>query len=154
MSGKAAKDAGEDWVEPTAEERAWASLDMAAPAGAPPADLWAKIEQRLAAAEPIAIPSDLDIERYAQGPWRKAYAGVRMKRLWGRHMFLLDCDAGATVPAHTHTMVEHTLILSGDVQADDTAYGAGDYFRMPAGSQHAAWGTKAGCRVLIHYEAV
>ena len=152
MSGKpkAAKDA---WVEPTARERALASLDMAMPPLEPPAGLWAKIERRLAAVQPIALPPALDIERLAEGPWRKAYPGVRMKRLWGRHMFLLDCEAGAVVPPHRHRQFEHTLILSGDVATDEGDYGPGDYFGMAAGTDHAAWSTRTGCRVLIQYEA-
>jgi len=151
MTGKPV--ANDAWMEPTTEERALASLDMAMPAASPPDGLWAKIERSLAAVQPIAVSADLDIERFAAGPWRKVVPGVRMKRLWGKHMFLLDCEPGATVPAHEHGMFEHTLILSGDVQADDGEYGPGDYFAMPAGSDHAAWSTRAGCRVLIQYEA-
>jgi len=33
------------------------------------------------------------------------------------------------------------------------AYRAGDYHGMPAGSDHGAWTTRTGCRVLIQYEA-
>ena len=48
---------------------------------------------------------------------------------------------------------EHTLILSGDVTTDEGDFGAGDYFGMAAGTMHAAWSTRGGCRVLIQYEA-
>jgi anti-sigma factor ChrR (cupin superfamily) len=151
MTGKPA--AKEDWIEPTAEERALASLDMAMPAQAPPEGLWAKIERKLAATQPIALPAGLEIERFATGPWRRMVPGVRMKRLWGKHMFILDCEPGSTVPPHKHGMFEHTLILSGDVVTEDGEYGPGDYFGMAAGTEHAAWSTKAGCRVLIQYDA-
>jgi anti-sigma factor ChrR (cupin superfamily) len=151
MTGKAAAD--EEWIEPTAEERALASLDLAVASPEPPPGLWAKIERRLAAEAPDAVPAGLDLERFADGPWRRMAPGVRMKRLWGKHMFLLDCEPGAVVPPHKHTMFEHTLILSGDVVTEDGEHGAGDYFGMAAGTEHAAWSTRAGCRVLIQYDA-
>jgi anti-sigma factor ChrR (cupin superfamily) len=140
------------WIDPTTADQAMASLDMAMPPVTPPAGLWARIEQQLSADQPITVPG-VDLERFAQGPWRKAYPGVRMKRLWGRHMFLLECEPGATVPQHEHGMFEHTLILSGDVTTDEGHYGAGDYFGMPAGSVHMPWSTRGGCRVLIQYDA-
>ena len=149
MTGKAAAD--DEWVEPTPEEQALASLGMAMPPLTPPDGLWARIERRLAADQPIAAPAGLDIERFAEGPWRRMAPGVRMKRLWGRHMLLLDCEPGAVVEPHRHKMFEHTLILSGDVTTEDGEYGPGDYFGMPAGSEHAAWSTRGGCRVLIQY---
>lgn len=142
----------DNWIEPTEADQAMASLDMAMPAVEPPAGLWARIEQKLSAVQPISL-AGVDLERFAQGPWRKAYPGVRMKRLWGRHMFLLDCDPGATVPEHKHGMFEHTLILSGDVTTDEGDFGPGDYFGMAPGTVHAPWGTKTGCRVLIQYDA-
>jgi anti-sigma factor ChrR (cupin superfamily) len=150
MSRKAT---GEAWVEPTAEERALASLDMAMPPAPPPDGLWAKIEQALAALPPGLVEAGPDLERFAQGPWRRAYPGVRMKRLWGRHMFLLDCEPGSVVPEHKHRQFEHTLILSGDVTTQDGEFGPGDYFGMAAGTVHAPWSTRGGCRVLIQYEA-
>jgi anti-sigma factor ChrR (cupin superfamily) len=142
----------DDWTEPTAEERAAADIAMAAPPVDPPEGLWAKIDRRLAAAQPI-VASGIDLERFAEGPWRRTAPGVRTKRLWGRHMFLLDCEPGAVVPEHEHKMFEHTLILSGDVQTAEGAFGPGDYFAMAAGTRHAQWGTKGGCRVLIQYDA-
>jgi len=152
MSRKAATD-DDAWVEPTAEELALASLAMAMPALPPPDGLWAKIERRLGPPQPVAAPAGLDIERFAEGPWRRMAPGVRMKRLWGRRMLLLDCEPGAVVPPHDHRTFEHTLILSGDVVTEDGEYGPGDYFGMPAGSRHAAWTTRGGCRVLIQSEA-
>jgi anti-sigma factor ChrR (cupin superfamily) len=152
MTRKAAA-ISEDWVEPTPADQAMASLDLAMPPVTPPAGLWARIEEKLSAVQPIALPPGLDIERWAQGPWRKAYPGVRMKRLWGKHMFLLDCEPGAVVPEHKHSQFEHTLILSGDVTTEEGRFGAGDYFAMPAGTVHKPWSTEGGCRVLIQYAA-
>lgn len=76
-----------------------------------------------------------------------------MKRLWGKRTLLIECEPGAVVPAHRHRTFEHSLILSGDVTSDEGDYSAGDYHGMPAGSEHGAWSTRGGCRVLIQYDA-
>ncbi len=76
-----------------------------------------------------------------------------MRRLPGKRTLLIDCDPGAVVAAHLHRAFEHTLILSGDVTSADGDYGPGDYQGMPAGSEHIAWSTRGGCRVLIQYDA-
>ncbi len=140
------------WIEPTSEEWAMASLDVAMPPVTPPASLWARIEQRLAAAELISV-AGLALERFEEGRWRKLAPGVRMKKLWGERTLLIECEPGAVVPAHRHRTFEHSLILSGDVTSDEGDYSAGDYHGMPAGSQHGAWSTRTGCRVLIQYDA-
>jgi len=152
MTRKVATKADETWIEPTASERAMASLDMAMPAVTPPAELWAGIDQALAAQQMISI-AGLDIERFAEGAWRRLAPGVRMKRLWGKRTFLIECEPGAVVPPHRHRTFEHSLILSGDVTGPEGDYGPGDYHGMPAGSQHAAWSTRGGCRVLIQHDA-
>ncbi|MGZ5986946.1 MAG: cupin domain-containing protein [Caulobacteraceae bacterium] len=150
MTRKVASKA-EQWIEPTPEERAMASLDMAVPAVTPPASLWARIEARLAAAETIGVPA-VAMERLEEGRWRRLAPGVRMKKLWGERTLLIECEPGAVVPAHRHRSFEHSLILSGDVTSDEGDYSAGDYQGMPAGSQHGAWSTRTGCRVLIQYD--
>jgi len=152
MSRKAADRAGEGWIEATPQERALASLDMAMPPADPPVGLWARIEEKLAAIAPISV-AGMDIERYATGAWRRLAPGVRMKRLWGKRTLLIECEPGAVVPPHRHRSFEHTLILSGDVTSAEGDYGPGDYHGMPAGSQHGAWSTRGGCRVLIQYDA-
>ncbi|MFI4950678.1 MAG: cupin domain-containing protein [Caulobacterales bacterium] len=151
MSRKAATEAGA-WTEPTAVERALGSLDMAMPQVEPPAGLWARIEARLEASQPIRRLGP-EVERYEGGTWRTLAPGVRMKRLWGKRTLLIECQPGAVVPAHRHRTFEHSLILSGDVTGDEGDYQAGDYQGMPAGSHHGAWSTRGGCRVLIQYDA-
>lgn len=143
---------GDTWIEATPAERAMASLDMALPAMTPPADLWAGIDQALSGAQMISV-AGIDIERFAQGAWRKLAPGVRMKRLWGKRTFLIECQPGSVVPAHRHRTFEHSLILSGDVTSAEGDYGPGDYHGMPAGSRHAAWSTRSGCQVLIQHDA-
>jgi anti-sigma factor ChrR (cupin superfamily) len=152
MSRKAAGKAEVTWSDATPIEAAIASLDMAMPAVEPPAGLWARIERSLAANDLISVAS-LAFERFEDGAWRRLAPGVRMKKLWGKRTLLIECDPGAVVPAHRHRAFEHSLILSGDVTSDEGDYSAGDYHGMPAGSEHGAWSTRTGCRVLIQYDA-
>jgi anti-sigma factor ChrR (cupin superfamily) len=152
MRRKAAIKADETWSDASPFEAAIAGLDMAMPPVEPPAGLWARIERSLAANDLISV-ADLALERFDEGAWRKLAPGVRMKRLWDRRTLLIECEPGAVVPAHRHRTYEHSLILSGDVTSDEGDYRAGDYQGMPAGSEHGAWSTRAGCRVLIQYDA-
>ena len=137
-------------IESASDDPAAPSLDGAA--ATPPASLWARIEERLAAAELTSV-STLALARFGEGRWRQLAPGVRMKKLWGAHTMLIECEPGAVVPAHRHRTFEHSLILSGDVTGDEGDYGPGDYQGMPAGSQHGAWSTRTGCRVLVQYDA-
>jgi anti-sigma factor ChrR (cupin superfamily) len=140
------------WIASASGARTPESPDMAAPAVTPPADLWARIERRLAAAE-LATVATPAVERVEEGRWRDLAPGVRIKPLWGGRTVLIACEPGAVVPAHRHRTFEHSLILSGDVTGDDGEYSAGDYQAMPAGSRHGAWSTRTGCRVLVQYDA-
>lgn len=150
MSPKAATKADEIWQDASPMEAARASLDMAAPAVEPPAGLWARIERSLAAND-ISV-AEQALEPYESGAWRKLAPGVRIKRLWGKRTLLIECEPGAVVPAHHHRTFEHSLVLSGDVTSDEGDYRAGDYHGMAAGSDHGAWTTRGGCRVLVQYD--
>lgn len=125
-----------------------AALDLAMPAGDPPETLWARIAGDLSAQAGGNVDARLD-----QGRWREFAPGVMYKRLWGRDTVLLRCSPGSWVPAHEHRTFEHTVVISGDLVIDDQSYGPGDYLGTPAGGTHPNWTTKAGCVVLVHYEA-
>jgi anti-sigma factor ChrR (cupin superfamily) len=128
-------------------EQALASLSLAAPPIEPPPGLWAKIAREMGEA-----PAGVAVARLAEGKWRALAPGVEIKPLWGKRTFLIRCEPGATVPRHRHRTFEHTLILSGDIAASDGDYGHGDYLGNPEG-WHEAWSTRAGCLVLVQYDA-
>jgi anti-sigma factor ChrR (cupin superfamily) len=123
-----------------------------APDVAPSVGLWARIERSLAANDLSEMASHA-VDRYESGVWRTLAPGVRMKRLWDKRTLLIACEPGAVVPGHRHRAFEHSLVLSGDVSGDEGDYAAGDYQGMPAGSDHGAWTTRNGCRVLIQYDS-
>ena len=150
MTRKVAAEAAQR-IEATPEDRSATDCGLANPAQGPPAGLWARIEERLAAAELTTVSPS--VERVDDGRWRQLAPGVRMKRLWNGRTLLIECEPGAVAPAHHHRTFEHSLILSGDVTGDEGEFGPGDYHGMPAGSRHGAWSTRTGCRVLIQYDA-
>lgn len=126
-----------------------AGLDFAMPAADPPVSLWARIAGGM---EGLDL-SNTEI-RVGEGAWRPYAPGVQYKRLWTRETYLLRCEPGAVVPDHEHRSFEHTVVVSGDLVIDGTTYGPGDYLGTPTGGSHPNWTTKAGCIVLVHYEAV
>ena len=142
MSGK--KDQAH-WFVDEETDRYLATLDLAMPAGDPPAALWAKIAGSLAEGETVDM-------RLEDGRWREFAPGVAYKRLWGKDTVLLRCAPGAWVPAHEHRTFEHTVVVSGDLVIDDVVFGPGDYQGTPAGGTHPNWTTRTGCVVLVHYE--
>jgi anti-sigma factor ChrR (cupin superfamily) len=130
-------------------ERALSGLAMTAPPREPPAGLWGRIASAMG---PDAKALGVVSQALSEGRWRRMAPGVQIKPLWGPRTFLLRCEAGATVPAHRHRTFEHTLVLSGDIQTDHGELLAGDYEGNPAGP-HASWSTRAGCVVLVQYDA-
>lgn len=139
------------WPTDEAGEMAFASLDLAAPAGPPPAGLWAKIEQAMGLDE--AAAKGVAVARFGEGKWRQIGPGVQMKRLWDRRTILLRCEPGARVPDHEHPSFEHALVLSGDLVSEFGTFHAGDYHGVPAQGSHQAWITRTGCVVLVQYAA-
>jgi anti-sigma factor ChrR (cupin superfamily) len=143
MSGK--KDQAH-WFVDEETDQYLATLDLAMPAGEPPAALWAKIAGSMAEGESVDV-------RLEEGRWREFAPGVMYKRLWSRNTLLLRCAPGSVVPEHEHRAYEHTVVVSGDLVIDDKVYGPGDYQGTPAGGTHPLWTTRTGCVVLVHYEA-
>lgn len=137
---------GPDELLDEAAELALASLDLAAPAMAPPAGLLARVEAAIDADAPFVA------QRLDGGRWRTLGPGVQMKRVWER-AFLLKCEPGAVVPDHDHPSFEHALVVSGDLISEMGVFGPGDYHGVPAGAKHRPWTTKAGCVVLVQYAA-
>lgn len=146
MSGK--KDQAH-WFVDEETDQYLATLDLAMPAGEPPAALWAKIAGSMAR-DTATAHADVRLE---EGRWREFAPGVTYKRLWNRNTLLLRCAPGSWVPEHEHQAYEHTVVISGDLVVDDQAYGPGDYQGTPAGGTHPLWTTQTGCVVLVHYEA-
>ena len=125
-----------------------AGLDLAMPTEDPPGRLWSRIAASMEGADLANIEL-----RLPEGRWRDYAPGIRFKRLWTRDTYLLECEPGTVVPDHEHPSFEHTVVVSGDLTIDGVVYGPGDYVGTPKGGTHPNWTTKAGCIVLVHFEA-
>lgn len=105
-----------------------------------------------------AVPSrDFDIVRAAEGAWRQALPGLRIKPLRvdpiaRTQTSLWRLDAGARVPAHGHHAEEECLILEGSLQWGDRVYGAGDYLVAHPGRAHEEFTSPDGALFLIRSE--
>ncbi len=72
------------------------------------------------------------------------FDGIETKVLWsepetGRSTILFKLAPGAIVPAHTHTDVEQTWVLSGTFADHEGEAGPGHYIWRPAGNRHEAY---------------
>jgi quercetin dioxygenase-like cupin family protein len=138
--------------ELAAWESLLAPLAMFAPPASPPGDALEKIEARIdARARLEALSRTL---RAAEGDWIKVSPGLRVKiverdEARQRQTVLLDIDAGATYPAHTHPQEEEIFMISGDLTIGPHLLEPGDFHVSPAGSRHPAAQTRAGCRCLV-----
>ena len=92
--------------------------------------------------------------RSDEGEWHEELAGVLVKRLFvdrerGTVTSLFKLQPGTRVPEHFHRGAEECLVLEGDVCANDTRLGPGDYHCAPAGSVHQQLTTVHGALLLI-----
>ena len=77
-------------------------------------------------------------------PWTASeFAGIEHKVLWsdpisGRSTILFKLKPGAVVPAHEHTDIEQTWVISGSFEDDEGKALPGHYIWRPAGNRHEA----------------
>lgn len=157
-------------------EAALQALASSAPEVAPPAHLWARLEQRLErkggrsgsprateapagvdpwkrwaadpSGTPVLVPSD-------RGAWEAtSIDGIQARRLFvdehsDRVTMLVRMRAGTAFPGHRHAGPEECYVLSGDLRFDEHVMRAGDYQFCPAGSSHSVQSTEEGCLLLL-----
>ena len=132
-------------------ERRLAPLGGALPPVQPPADLWAKIESRIARAGP---PGTVTV-RATEGEWQPMAHGVECNVLWqnaalGRQSLLVRIAPGATYEAHHHGQDEECMVLAGDLSFGDHLLNAGDYHLAHKSGMHPTASSKAGCLLYIN----
>lgn len=77
-------------------------------------------------------------------PWSSTeFPGIEMKVLYldrssGASTIMFRMQPGAVVPAHEHTALEQTFILSGSLKDDEGEARAGEYVWRPGGNRHIA----------------
>lgn len=119
----------------------------------PPASLWDRLSQRIAAetgGEPFA-PSP---ERRAEPEWKDVAPGIACKLLATdpektRVSMLVRLAPGTDYPAHRHDGVEELYMLEGELIVDDQTFSPGDYRRAEPGTvDHRVW-SATGCTCVL-----
>lgn len=85
------------------------------------------------------------------------FAGISMKTLrqdtrTGGMTVMTRMQAGATIPAHSHTRADETVyVVQGDFVEDGVAYGPGSFFAGAAGTAHGPHRSEGGCVLLTTF---
>lgn len=119
----------------------------------PPADVFAKIEEAIARQTASGAHASVTI-RADEGRWIKIAPGARKKFLYfdeqaRSEAFLIELDAGASLPDHDHNATEDCLVMSGDFIIGDLKLKAGDFHAAFTASRHAPCRSQTGCRLFI-----
>ena len=130
------------------------ALLMDTPEVEPPAHLFDRIKQAIAAQEGRAPLDGSVTVRADEGRWTEICPGIARKMLWhdrekARVTFLIRAQPGAQFPAHHHDDDEEAYVISGDLRFDDLVLQAGDYHLARPGVRHPVGFTQGGCMLLI-----
>ncbi len=131
-----------------------APLLLDAPEVEPPAYVFDRIKERIAASAQPPGPAGSRTVRADEGKWEFICPGIERKLLWhdrekNRITFLIRAQPGAEFPAHHHDEDEEAYVLSGDLSFDDLKLNAGDYHLARPGVRHPVGRTKGGCMLLL-----
>lgn len=119
----------------------------------PPSDLFAKIEKQIDRQTAMGGGASVTV-RESEGRWVEIAPGARRKHLYFdkkscSEAFLIELDAGATLPAHDHNDTEDCLVIAGDFAIGDLRLTAGDFHAAFSASRHAPCRSENGCRLFI-----
>jgi quercetin dioxygenase-like cupin family protein len=87
-------------------------------------------------------------------PVQELGPGVRIRTPHGERVMisLVEIDAGATVPRHSHPHEQAGMVLEGRMEltigAETRTLAAGDAYIIPGGTEHAARSAGGPCRIL------
>ena len=135
-------------------DRGLSPLLLDAPEVEPPAYLFGRIKEKIAAeAKPQMLAGSRTV-RAAEGKWEPLVPGIERKVLYfdrarKRVTLLIRAQAGAEFPAHEHDDDEESYVLSGDLSFDDLMLNAGDYHVARAGERHPVGRTRGGCMLIV-----
>jgi hypothetical protein len=139
------------------------ALGLGVPPVAPPPELKQRLMNSIAASpeaksdSPAKLPEGLAaLARANEMPWKPTpFPGIRSKRLYtnnsdGTTVWLVNMAPGSVYPPHSHTAIEHTFVVEGDIVFDGYSLCAGEYQAALPGKDHdKPITTKGGCTVLI-----
>lgn len=79
----------------------------------------------------------------SQRSYKNLLPGVRTRTFWGENMLisLVELEANALIPAHSHPQEQSTFILEGELEADIAGekrlVRAGELLIIPGGMEHS-----------------
>jgi anti-sigma factor ChrR (cupin superfamily) len=147
-------------------QRASAALALAAPRVAPPAELKAKVLDRIQAgsvapahfSQPGQVPPAAPGLQFRMadetsdwkqlpvpGAWIKL---LSLQRDRGYAVLMGKLEPGVRYPAHLNAGPEDFCILTGDLHVGDRRLGPGDFHHADAGSHHDVNYSIAGCTLM------
>lgn len=117
----------------------------------PPPGLRARVLNSIA--QNAATPSS-PVTIRDQEAWRELAPGIRYKMLFtdpaaNCKSFLLQADAGVTMPGHSHSGFEECLVLEGSFSMGNLTLYAGDFHAVGKDITHDAASTTTGVLVYV-----
>jgi quercetin dioxygenase-like cupin family protein len=97
---------------------------------------------------------------FESGNWLELAPGVRMQPLFGEGAMLnlLEFDADARVPEHSHPHEQLGMVVAGELvlQIDGVPHRlrSGGAYQIAGGVSHSAWTEGVACRVLDVFQLV
>ncbi|MEO1251316.1 MAG: cupin domain-containing protein [Pseudomonadota bacterium] len=133
--------------------RCFAPLSSASREVKPPADLFDRIDEQIERQVAAGGGRSATI-RASEGRWIEIAPGARKKTLYydeqsQSEAFLIELEAGASLPQHDHDGTEDCLVISGDFSIGDLKLSAGDFHAAFAASRHAPCRSEEGCQLFI-----
>jgi anti-sigma factor RsiW len=125
------------------------TIATALPVEPPPADLKAKLNQRL---DGEALPDGF-VRRAVDADWTQIRPGLHCRML--RHdergvgSALFRLEAGAVIPPEFHDYDEECLVIEGDLIVDKLHLAAGDYCCVRKGGRHGIITSRGGAVFLL-----
>jgi quercetin dioxygenase-like cupin family protein len=97
---------------------------------------------------------------FEAGTWAELVPGIRMQPLFGdgAMLNLLEFDAGARVPEHSHPHEQLGMVCDGELVLEidgvEHRLRPGGAYQIPGGVPHSAWTEGVTCRVLDVFQPV
>lgn len=91
---------------------------------------------------------------------KKLLEGIHARTFWGEHLMLVivDLDAGAIIPAHSHPHEQGGIVLQGELEFDTAGekrrLQPGDLYIIPGGVEHSVKVGDQPARVLDIFHPV
>ena len=120
----------------------------------PPAPLWGRLAERIAAETGGEPPLEPEARWLAEPEWKEVAPGITCKLLatdaaQERVSMLVRLAPGVAYPPHTHAGVEELHLLDGELWIEDRKLYPGDYNRGEPGTGDTRVWSETGCTCVL-----